>query len=340
MSQAKLHHQTAQAYLRNFADPDGRVLVYDRVDGEFRPLTHVKNVAAISRLYTFKDLDGNASDAFEQGPLARIDGLAAAHLPKLLEPMPKLTTRERIDIDSFLTMQVARTSAFRDFLADSHDLSLRFDVELNVAGAPSEEVERFIDEHYPEATESGRAEIRRLAADPSQRAELLTIDWINAIMEHHSAWMDLVIVRPWVFVRPEGDTFLTCDNPVVLVGPHPVGIGTAPILHWPLSPNRALWRVLPGSQDRHSFQTASAPPDLVAELNQMTADQATRQIIWQPGTNPIANITPLRGPQLRSINGIPVGPGESSYDKIRPHWSHILDTARARRKLRVENRQE
>jgi hypothetical protein len=303
--------------LKQFADRHGRVQVYDRIARKMLPPQHVKDVAVVSNLYTIEDPDGNPSDAFEQGPLARFDGDIAKRLTKLLAPTLSLTIRDRAAINVFIALQFVRTKVVRDSLADALDRSLRFHVELNVAGASADRVKRFIEERYPDASAKDRVEIRRIAADPSYLKQLTTEEWINWIVENLPLLAELVMSRRWIFVRPESGAFLSCDNPVVLFGPQPIGLGNASLIFWPLSPNRMLWLSLPGSHDGSSFEGGSAPPDLVADLNQITADQATRQIFWHPETDPIASIILPTGPLMRSVNGVPVGLGENSYDKIR-----------------------
>jgi hypothetical protein len=92
--------------------------------------------------------------------------------------------------------------------------------------------------------------------------------------------------------------------------------------------------MLPGTRDKYEFRVGTAPADLIAEFNQITADRATRQIMWRPDSNPIASIQLPSGPLLRSVNGMPIAPGETGYDKIRPQWDHMFDLMKARRKQR------
>lgn len=308
-----------------FANSDGEVMAHDRISGKTQ-LLHVKVVAAESELYTIEDIDGNPTDAFETGPLGRIDGRIASLLPKLLEPSPALTTDERIAVDGFFAMQHARSPSFRDFLADAHDLNLRATIEVELGpGASNAEIEQFIDKRFPEATERGRAEIRRLIADPSLRAELLTIDWLEAIRDTYPDMIEVMVLRPWVFVTPEQGVFLTSDNPVVMIDRYLRGLETARTIFWPFSPHRALWRTLPGVHDRRKPRNATVAPEQLAQLNQLTAHQAKRHVIWHPGTSPDATVEMPTGPYLRSVNGLPVGPGESSYDKIRQEVLQMRD---------------
>jgi hypothetical protein len=101
-------------------------------------------VAAGNELYTVEDIDGNPTDAFETGPLGRIDGRMASLLPKLLEPSPALSTKERISIDGAIVLRHARTPKFRNFSAAGHDLSLRSAIDVNLGpGASEAEIEGF-----------------------------------------------------------------------------------------------------------------------------------------------------------------------------------------------------
>jgi hypothetical protein len=160
MGRVKRHHHTAQAYLKRFADGNGRLMVYDRITQETR-LQHVSKVAVESDLYAISDADGQPNDFFERGLFQSVDGAIAPILSKLLEDRPLLTHSERDNVNAYLVLQHGRTPFMRDTLEDIHDLMLRRHVETSVGGGSPEEVERFIEEFEPHASEDEKDTIDR-----------------------------------------------------------------------------------------------------------------------------------------------------------------------------------
>lgn len=130
MGRAKRHHQVPAFYLRRFADPKGRVRVFDRVTRRTFGLP-VSDAAVESNLYTVQDDRSGPSDAVERF-LARFEGEAAGPLRALLAPRPAISTPERAVVAHFVALQFIRTAAARARLEDIADIRLRFDVEANV----------------------------------------------------------------------------------------------------------------------------------------------------------------------------------------------------------------
>lgn len=338
MSRAKRHHQVPRFYLAIFADPKGRVRVVDRSVGKaFNvPLT---NVAVEANLYTTRDEDGAPSDVAERA-LASFEGVVAERLPLLLEPRPSISERDRWVIAQFVALQHIRTARFRDFLADAFDLRNRFATEANVAGDSPEMVERFIRKRYPEASEELQHQVREVAADPSRAFRLSNDDWLAQSFPLVPDVAELLIARHWWLVDADERAFLTCDDPVALVAdPRIPGMGvgfrTAALVMLPLSPYRTL--VMEG-KNTGALSISSATRGLIKEINRRVASGATRQIYHHPRSNPLEGIQLESGGVIAHVNGVPVGRGERSYDKIRdqfiPRAHELRDEIRAAREGR------
>src|SRR5215210_1904154 len=172
MSRARRHHHTPQVYLKNFADSDGLLMVYNRLTQEPPRPIHTRHVAVEMDLYTIEDAVGNQSDLYETGWLQWFDGQIAAILPILLEPRPQLTTAHRSLISMFLALQHMRTPYMRDTIANTVDMMLRLEIEPQTRGMSPAEIDRFVEEWDPNASDSEKAAVRQVALDPSQPVTL------------------------------------------------------------------------------------------------------------------------------------------------------------------------
>jgi hypothetical protein len=316
MSRARRHHHTPQVYLRNFAD-DGLLMVYNRRAQEPPRLIHTRHVAVELDLYTVEDADGNQSDIYETGWLQWFDGQIAAILPILLEPRPQLTTAHRSLISMFLALQHMRTPYMRDTIANIVDMMLRLEIEPQTRGMSPAEIDRFVEEWDPNASDSEKAAVRQVALDPSQPVTLRTEPWIKAMLRHIPDIAEGLEGRHWRVVDAEGATFLTGDLPVVLDGDRVLAISEAPAVYWPLSPNRMLMLDAPGSSNGRSFDGSIAPAETVHYINQLTAAISARHIYWHPETDPTVGIVLPAGAHTNSVNDIAVADGERFYDVIR-----------------------
>lgn len=316
MSRARRHHHTPQVYLRNFADSDGLLMVYNRLTQETRPI-HTRHVAVETDLYTVEDADGNQTDVYETGWLQWFDGQIAAILPTLLEPRPQLTTAHRSLISMFMALQHMRTPYMRDTIANIVDMMMRLEIEPKTRGMSPAEVDRFVEEWDPYATDSEKAAIQQVALDPSQPVTLKNEPWVKAMLRLTPDVAEGLESRHWRVVYAEEAPFLTGDLPVVLDGDRVLAISEAPAIYWPLSPTRMLMLGPPGSSNGRSFTGSIAPAETVHYINQLTAAIAARHIYWHPATNPTAEIALPVGGHTNSVNDVTIANGEHFYDVIR-----------------------
>jgi hypothetical protein len=336
MNRAKRHHHTPQTYLRQFADDDGFLRVYDRILGLTRR-AHVRNVAVESNLYTIYDANGDPSDLVETQWLAPIEGAFDAIVPKLLSSYPVLIGEERRHVCMFLALQHMRTRHMRDTLANTVDALLRLEVASRTQGMTPEDAERTLDEWNPHASDREKARLRRLAADPSQPVEWDSEPWIKAMMRLLPNLTEGLETRQWHLIDSQDGAFISSDSPIALGGEHPRAIGSAPYVVCPLSPKRVLLLGPPGSVPawkfgrdrkhrrgrlvRRKFRRHEVQPELehrgfVREVNQLVADVAAREIFWHPESDPTADITLPVGTHQATVNGVPLALGEHYYDAI------------------------
>lgn len=336
MSRAKRHHHTPQAYLRQFADDDGNLVVYDRIRVETRS-DNIKNIAVKNNLYTVYDANGEPSDVIETQWLARIEDAFDAIVPRLVASHPVVIGEERRLVCVFLALQHMRTLHMRDTIANTVDALLRLDIVARTEGLSSEEVECALKEWNPHASAREKARLRRLAADPRQPADWDAEPWIKAMMRLLPSLTAGLETRAWHLVEAQGGAFLSGDRPVALGGQSPLAITSAPYVVCPLSPKRVLLLGPPGSAPvwrfgrdredrrgrlvrlkfrRHLVQPELGHPGFVQEVNQLVADVAGREIFWHPDTDPAANIALPVGTHQLTINGVPVAKGERYFDAI------------------------
>jgi hypothetical protein len=330
MSRAKRHHHTTQAYLKQFANRDGFVKVYDRLTGKTRS-EQLINVAVENNLYTVDDTAGNPSDQYEVGWLQWFDNAIAPVLQKLQEPRPELTNAERSLVSMFLALQHMRTPYMRDFMRNITDLMLRSEVETLMSGAAPEEIEQLIQRWDPNASDREKTRIRQIAADLTQPVPWDAEPWLKAMLRHVPELAEELETREWILLdAEEGAAFLTCDTPVVLGGLYPLRISAAPFIIWPLSPTKLLLLGPPGSFDGYSFKGKLARSAFVRDINQLVAAAAGRWIFWHPDTDAVSSMELPIGPHQSTVNGIPVDPEERYYDFVREHLRPKHDGQRGR----------
>src|SRR4051794_10328708 len=131
MPDAKLHHYVPQFYLRRFADPSGRLWLWDRDrDRVFRAKPN--GVAAENHFYYLEEMAERGHDPLlMEKQLSVIEGDAARIMDRWLEILRQcgakekisITDDERDDIAIYFATQFLRTADVRQIIsewADSH----------------------------------------------------------------------------------------------------------------------------------------------------------------------------------------------------------------------------
>jgi hypothetical protein len=109
MKRARRHHIVPQFILRRFADEDGNVVVYD-VEADKEWSGSVRKIAVENDFYTVETPEG-PSDLAEEA-LAKIEGLAAAAIDRVLGGSFPPDNDDRQAISAFLALQCSAPQTY------------------------------------------------------------------------------------------------------------------------------------------------------------------------------------------------------------------------------------
>lgn len=125
MTNPKLHHYVPRLYLRNFANSDGRLWVYDKHSGSTFPVSPEK-IAAEQGFYTLPEpLQAGADRLQVERSFASMESQVAPLLVRILSAVRSgsakdvvaLSAKERILLTEFISSQYFRTREMRELLA-------------------------------------------------------------------------------------------------------------------------------------------------------------------------------------------------------------------------------
>lgn len=286
------HHVVPRFYLQRFALND-QVAVRDTQDEQWR-ISSTRDLA-IRNFYTFHHVDGYLDDSFEH-MLSQIEGAAHRLLNERLNAFAKqrhFTPEEREVIDCFVAFQMVRGPEQRRI------------VELTA-------------DAYGKLLSEGRVprdELEETEFVPHQNEHLRTLGIRSSRLKEELAR------RPTSIVTTAKPGFITCDEPVLLVGKGMVGgrrgrlvgvrgLANAPGVILPLDPRTLLMYGPPGSDFLpHERVEGHETDELVEDVEQIVAHKAYRWIIAHPsntrarqlrvpGSRPVLTVTDGWGTEL------------------------------------------
>jgi hypothetical protein len=213
-----LHHFVSQCYLRAFVDPElvkkskHQVWVYRR--GHKPVPLGVRRIAALDRYYELAQAgrERKAENAF-----STIEAVAAPILKRLRSGEATTTQDEKADFAVFLAMSMARVPFSRKLIDVTEMEAFRartIDVienagALEVTKAHLEAQGITMDEFMRYAVRVIRGELR--PPSPSQEQN------VSRIFETIDGWRGYFAGMAWgICMAPEGSTYITSDNPVVV----------------------------------------------------------------------------------------------------------------------------
>ncbi len=290
MSETVNHHFIPQFYLRGFSDNADRrkaqVFVFDQSTRKsFRTL--VRNIGARRNFFRI-EAEGFHPNHVEDG-MAEIEGEIAPRLTEVIAAKNFPSDDHFTSVMLLMGNVAVRNPRFRSMLEDFH-----IKVGGGMIRALLQDKERYHDS-IKEARESG-APIRDDISYEDMKNFIERGNYKIAIDQTYLIGLELEAVptcveqlarRQWSFVSaPEGATFATCDDPVVLAwadgkdrGPYSPGFGLSDtIVMFPLSPSLALIGLFAKQPRNRAFRR-----DQVAEMNTSMAKNATKQLYARDG---------------------------------------------------------
>lgn len=229
MTKPKRHHYLPQFYLQYFCK-DGNFWIFDRKTKEFRSQTP-KNTALKSNYYTFKNSKGNKVTEIEH-LLSQIEGNAKCIIEKVIN-WENITPQEKENLSLFIAFMMNRVPDFEKSVNKVYEHTIKSTLKMMYSDpkrvqATLDEFERERGEKLglsaEELVEFHKGDNIKVIIDRVKSLELM-ID-ISFKIFHFFKQMD------WLFLHsPQEASFITTDNPVVLVpsekfpkGPYGMGI--------------------------------------------------------------------------------------------------------------------
>jgi hypothetical protein len=185
------HHTVPRFLLERWADRNGQVRVYHRIEGR-HGIENIRDLA-VKDFYTVIDLDGTKNSTMES-LLGYIEGSAKGYIDGILNPFKPpapLDTDAIMSLDQFAAFQSIRTARHRREL----ELHAEWYAKTMAAGrVPDEELRKLtIVPHQNESIQLGSAAAQQL--------------------------MPFFICRPLAVIHLGSPLLSTCDEPVILNAP-------------------------------------------------------------------------------------------------------------------------
>ena len=225
---AKNHHFVPVSYLRGFLDPNevaqGQHVLWRYRPGEKPVRKGPKGVAAEEFFYQAPETPGHEDDT--EPVLAEIESLVAPHLEKLRAGDIGLSPQEKGELSSFIALCFTRTVAYRD-LVNSMMVGvfrLRAKKILETEGELDRIAESVTEDKDIEPALANKESIRRELQAVVAKERTVTQQskgWtIKQAFERSTEYSDLFEGLTWLLLEaPDGEAFITSDNPVILIDP-------------------------------------------------------------------------------------------------------------------------
>lgn len=247
----KDHHFVPQMYLREFVDPASKQKELWRYGPGFKP--QPKAPKGIAWEDYFYDVAGELppEDNDIEDFFGEIETIAAPHLEKLRAGNIKLTPHEKSELVSFIALLKTRTRAYRESVniiaSKMHVLAAK--QTLETPGGVEDLIEKNVQlggeriepekvRHALQAVVDGNVIVEQTSKAWTIKQALERSQDLEGLLE----WMNWNLLE-----APDGDAFITSDNPVVITDPigqkqGPKGYGPSVMtqLQFPVSPKYLL----------------------------------------------------------------------------------------------------
>ncbi len=294
----KNQHYVPQSLLRNFADNDGQLYVFDKA-GDRRFKTQPRNIAAEAWFYDFTDAKGKSGTV--ENVLGILEGTVSTIIGGILErrSIGHLTKVDRKNLAQFVAVQHLRVKAFRQRMKSLNE------------GILKSLAQRGID--------PGNV-VPRLSDDDIQLEAIAQIG--DAIPN-----ANILMEKAWILHQaPDNAPFWISDNPVVpfnMLNPRHLTLESVGIsVYLPLSPKFSLcflcpsWfgpgMVVTADEKQRAEAVRAGTPDLllpenVTHQNSLQVQYASNYIISSVDDFSRARLMIQKNPRLKEPPGFTVG---------------------------------
>jgi hypothetical protein len=280
-TETKRHHYLPQFYLKGFANEE-KFCVYDRTKNEFRIQTPV-NTALEKDYYAFIDNTGEKNKSIEK-ILADIEGRVVPVFDKI-KKQEKLSDEDKGIMSLFLTFFIYRVPEFQKLSNEiAHKIS---EITMKNLISSKEQAAKWIRNYEKDTGKTFDVSPETLFEYAQNPQFEITIDrntTLKQMLDLSYKHKDYLFNMDWeIFNAPKNTSFITTDNPFVLLPPKgfPIGIrgyglrtkGVKKII--PISKEQCILIGLPGN----NFTYVNVNTIIVRGLNLFLASRCDRFVI-------------------------------------------------------------
>lgn len=279
--ESKRHHYLPQFYLKGFASAN-KICVYDRELNEYRIQTPV-NTAIEKDYYTFIDKFGEKNKSVEK-ILADIEGKASPVFNKI-KKQELISDDEKAKMSLFLTHLIYRVPEFEKLSNEIAQAISNFTMKHLISS--TDQAEKWIKSYEKDTGKSFDVSPEFLfeyAQNPQLKIMLDRNTTLKPLLDFSFKNINWIHNMDWeIFSAPKNSSFITTDNPFVLLPPKgfPIGKrgyglktkGVKKII--PLSMKQCILIGLPGND----FKYVNVNSKIVRGINLFVASRCDRFVI-------------------------------------------------------------
>lgn len=214
MNRPAKQHFVNRAYLQGFADPNGRLHIYER--GKEKPFVSTPEKTARKRnYYSIKRKDGTFDDTIEHFLDREVESPAMAVIRKLSDSNEQPTVEDRFALARWIAFQEHRTPLHRGGIEETAEKLLHQMMEVTAA-APGY-IEHVLEKLKDEGQELGvtAEELRKSVENDGFEIEVNPVFSLK-IMLSAEEFVPLIALMNWTLLRAaDGVPFITSDHPVI-----------------------------------------------------------------------------------------------------------------------------
>lgn len=278
-------HFVPAFYLRRFAGPTNLVQVFD---GKFRKIIRPRGTSGICKERFFYAIDtGQADEASQivEHEFARIENMVAARIRPIVEDLlsgKHVGDEAKWEIAYLMAMIWARGPAMRLQINSLQEQVLKFTFETIGVDALVDSTDRRMGRNTSPEMRKSMQEL----VDSGQYSVSFSNEAHLKFLDDLPNWANLFHAQYWnVYINRTEETFVTSDNPVVVVIPERKDFYGPTFLerthYFALSPEICIQAVHPDHDSGKKLRRTTLFPDgqeTVSHLNRVLAHQARRYV--------------------------------------------------------------